>query len=259
SAEGAAIHPPKQGPGHKPRGSEHHRGEGSVGEDGDLVVACEEPLVPGDQDQHEAGGGRGKDQDRRQQHPQPDRQPRPSVPGRRSVGASSPGAGTGGAGQVRGGGRGRLAGVGLGAGIHASTVDRRRGYLPPTGVTTAGGGEHDHRHCTHDRGHGSRSPGAAYGGGVTQPVCDAPLIRRLLPPLQALAVVFLRFATLGALADSGPWSSAGPMVAVLYGSAIPVVALLWVARSRVGTARGRAVLTVLVAIVLIPVAVFGSV
>src|SRR5699024_10715992 len=161
-------------------------------------------------------------------------------------------------GQVRGGGRGRLAGVGLGAGIHASTVDRRGGYLPPTGVTTAGGGEHDHRHCTHDRGHGSRSPGAAYGGGVTQPVCDAPLIRRLLPPLQALSLVCLLFATLGALADSGPWSSAGPMVAVLYGSAIPVVALLWVARSRVGTARGRAVLTVLVAIVLIPVAVFGS-
>src|SRR5699024_5994354 len=142
---------------------------------------------------------------------------------------------------------------GLGAGIHASTVDRRGGYLPPTGVTTAGGGEHDHRHCTHDRGHGSRSPGAAYGGGVTQPVCDAPLIRRLLPPLQALSLVCLP------VADSGPWSSAVPMVAVLYGSAIPVVALLWVARSRVGTARGRAVLTVLVAIVLIPVAVFGSV
>lgn len=94
---------------------------------------------------------------------------------------------------------------------------------------------------------------------MTQPVCDAPLIRRLLPPLQALSLVCLLFATLGALADSGPWSSAGPMVAVLYGSAIPVVASLWVARSRVGTARGRAVLTVLVAIVLIPVAVFGSV
>lgn len=91
------------------------------------------------------------------------------------------------------------------------------------------------------------------------PVHDAPLIRRLLPPLQVLSLVCLVFAVLGALAVSGPWSGAGTTVAVIYGAAVPVVAVLWVARGRVRTASSRAVLTAAVGVVLIPVAVFGTV
>lgn len=101
--------------------------------------------------------------------------------------------------------------------------------------------------------------GTSYGGAVTQIVRHSPLIRRLLLPLQVLSLVCLLFATLGVLAASGPWSSAGMMVAVLYGAAIPSVAVLWVLRDRVRTTRTRALLTVAVGVLLIPVAVMGAV
>lgn len=71
---------------------------------------------------------------------------------------------------------------------------------------------------------------------------DAPLLSRLLPTLQVLSLVRLLFAALRVAAVSGPWVGATAMVGVVYVAAIPVVAALWIVRSRQSSERARMVL-----------------
>lgn len=84
-------------------------------------------------------------------------------------------------------------------------------------------------------------------------------MRNLLPALQGLSLLCLLFAAIAALSVSGPWSGSTALVGAAYAAAAPVVAGLWIWRSRIGSRRGRALLSSLVALVLIPVAVLGAV
>lgn len=84
-------------------------------------------------------------------------------------------------------------------------------------------------------------------------------MRNLLPALQGLSLLCLVYAAIAALPVQGTWAASTPMVAAAYGAAAPVVAGLWLWRARIGSRRGRAVVSGLVALVLIPVAVLGSV
>ncbi|MBM7499770.1 signal transduction histidine kinase [Brachybacterium muris] len=88
---------------------------------------------------------------------------------------------------------------------------------------------------------------------------DAPLIRRMLPPLQLVSLACLVLAAVGVLVSEPLWSPGQLQVAVVYAGMAPVIAMAWWMRARAGTARRRAILSAAVAIGLIPVAVSGSV
>lgn len=88
---------------------------------------------------------------------------------------------------------------------------------------------------------------------------EAPLIGRLLPVLQVLSLVCLSFAALGVVALEGTWSGFPAFVAIAYVTAIPVVAVLWWVRARRRSMRGRALLSLIVTAVLLPVALLGAV
>lgn len=83
-------------------------------------------------------------------------------------------------------------------------------------------------------------------------------MRNLLPALQGLSLLCLLFAAITAVPVQSPWAST-PLVAAVYGAAAPVVAGLWLWRATIASGRGRAVVSALVALALIPVAVLGSV
>lgn len=88
---------------------------------------------------------------------------------------------------------------------------------------------------------------------------EAPLIGRLLPALQVLSLVCLAFAALSVVAVEGTWSGFPAFVAIAYVTAIPVVAVLWFVRTRRRSAQGRAMLSLIVSVVLLPVALLGAV
>src|SRR5699024_10291868 len=67
------------------------------------------------------------------------------------------------------------------------------------------------------------------------------------------------FAALGVVALEGTWSGFPAFVAIAYVTAIPVVAVLWWVRARRRSMRGRALLSLIVTAVLLPVALLGAV
>lgn len=87
---------------------------------------------------------------------------------------------------------------------------------------------------------------------------DSPLIRRILPPLQVVSLVCLTLAVLEVATFGGPWTGWLVSAFIAYAAAVPLAAVLWVVRARTGTARARAVLSVAVAVLLLPVAIQGS-
>lgn len=97
-----------------------------------------------------------------------------------------------------------------------------------------------------------------YGGIVTSDMPDAPLVHRMLPPLQVVSLACLMMAAIGVLATEQPWAPGQLLVAALYAGMVPVIAIVWWLRARAGTTRRRAVLSAAVAAGLIPVAVTGS-
>src|SRR5699024_11613798 len=86
-----------------------------------------------------------------------------------------------------------------------------------------------------------------------EPAPEAPLLGRLLPMLQVLSLVCLAIAALGVIAVEGVWSGFSAVVAIVYLGSIPVVAALWIARARQRSARRRALLSLVVSAVLLPV------
>lgn len=91
------------------------------------------------------------------------------------------------------------------------------------------------------------------------PGTEAPLLGRLLPALQVLSLVCLAIAGLSVVATTGTWSGFGAVVAITYLAAIPVVAGMWILRAHRRSPRGRALLSLLVSLVLLPVALLGAV
>lgn len=87
---------------------------------------------------------------------------------------------------------------------------------------------------------------------------DSPLIRRILPPLQIVSLVCLAFAVADVALFVGGWFGWRISALAAYAAAVPVVAVLWAVRARARSARTRAVLSAVVAVLLVPVAVQGS-
>jgi hypothetical protein len=86
----------------------------------------------------------------------------------------------------------------------------------------------------------------------------APHTRRLLPPVQVLSLVCLLFASIAVLAPTGPLSAAPASVALAYAGVVPLVAALWILRSRARSWRARATASMVVALLLLPVAMLGA-
>ncbi len=88
---------------------------------------------------------------------------------------------------------------------------------------------------------------------------EAPLLGTWLPVLQVLSLCCLLFAAIAVMADGGTWSNGAGMVAVVYLAAIPLVSVLWFARARRRSERGRTWLSIAAGTVLLPVVLMGSV
>ncbi|MGP9537698.1 sensor histidine kinase [Brachybacterium sp. AOP43-C2-M15] len=94
---------------------------------------------------------------------------------------------------------------------------------------------------------------------MTDRTATAPLIRRLLPPLQVLSLLCLLFAAIAVALTPGPWAGVKLAVAVIFAAAVPVVAAAWIVRAGRRSGRARAALSGAVGLVVIPVAVSGTV